>query len=128
MKFNDYWKIPKNIKEYFSPKRERQLKEKYGKLYTLHTILSIVILLLPFLVFIFLIPTSAFEATTKLGDLLSFLGFTLGFIGSLAIGIGFANIFMAIIKQYLGHFVTLIAMAIGIALDMLGLFLYSLVK
>ena len=86
MKFNDYWKIPKNIKEYFSPKRERQLKEKYGKLYTLHTILSIVILLLPFFVFIFLIPTSAFESTTELGDLLSFLGFTLGFIGSLAIG------------------------------------------
>ena len=108
--------------------KEKQLKEKYGKLYTLHTILSIVILLLPFLVFIFLIPTSAFEATTKLGDLLSFLGFTLGFIGSLAIGIGFANIFMAIIKQYLGHFITLIAMTIGISLDMLGLFLYSLVK
>ena len=128
MKFNDYWKIPKNIKEYFSPKRERELKEKYGKLYTLHTVLSIVILLLPFFAFIFLIPTSAFEATTKLGDLLSFLGFTLGFIGSLAIGIGFANIFMAIIKQYLGHFITLIAMTIGVALDMLGLFLYSLVK
>ena len=128
MKFKDYWKIPKNIKEYFSPKRERELKEKYGKLYTLHTILSIMILLLPFLVFIFLIPTSAFEATTKLGELLIFLGFTLGFIGSLAIGIGFANIFMAIVKQYLGHFITLIAMTIGIALDMLGLFLYSLVK
>ena len=86
MKFNDYWKIPKNIKEYFSPKREGQLKEKYGKLYTLHTILSIVILLLPFLVFIFLIPTSAFEATTKLGDLLSFLGFTLGFVHSVGLG------------------------------------------
>ena len=128
MKFNNYWKTPKNIKEYFSPKRERQLKEKYGKLYTLHIVLSIVILLLPFFVFIFLIPTSAFETTTKLGDLLSFLGFTLGFIGSLAIGTCFANIFMAIIKQYLGHFVTLIAIAIGIVLDMLGLFLYSLVK
>ncbi len=128
MKFNDYWKIPKDVKEYFSPKRERQLKEKYGKLYTLHTVLSIAILLLPFFVFIFLIPTSAFEATTKQGDLLSFLGFTLGFIGSLAIGIGFVNIFMAIIKQYLGHFVTLIAMTLGIVFDILGLFLCSLVK
>ena len=128
MKFNDYWKIPKDVKEYFSPKREKQLKEKYGKLYTLHTVFSVAILLLPFFVFIFLIPTSAFEATTRLGDLLSFLGFTIGFIGSLAIGIGFANIFMAMIKQYLGHFVTLIAITIGIALDILGLFLHSLVK
>ena len=128
MKFNDYWKIPKNIKEYFSPKRERELKEKYGKLYTLHIVFSIVILLIPLFIFIFLIPTSAFEATTKLGELLSFLGFVLGLIGSFAIGIGFVNVFAAIIKQYLGHFVTLIALTIGMVLDMLGLFLCSLVK
>ena len=128
MKFNDYWKIPKNIKEYFSPKRERELKEKYGKLYTLHIVFSIVSLLIPLFIFIFLIPTSAFEATTKLGELLSFLGFVLGLIGSFAIGIGFVNVFAAIIKQYLGHFVTLIALTIGMVLDMLGLFLCSLVK
>ncbi len=128
MKFNDYWRIPKNVKEYFSPKREKQLKEKYGKLYTVHTVFSVVILLIPFLVFMLLIPTSAFEPTTKFGDLLSLLGGILGFMGSLAIGIGLGNIFMAIVKQYLGHFVTLIFIAIGIALDTLGLFLYSLVK
>ena len=128
MKFNDYWQIPKNVEDYFSPKNEKQLKEKYGKLHTLHIVFSIVILLIPLFVFIFLIPTSAFEATTKLGELLSFLGFVLGLIGSFAIGIGFVNIFAAIIKQYLGHFVTLIAIAIGIVLDILGLFLCSLVK
>ena len=128
MKFNDYWKIPKDAKEYFSPKSDIQLKEKYGKLYTLHIVFSIVILLIPLFIFIFLIPTSAFEATTKLGELLSFLGFVLGLIGSFAIGIGFVNVFAAIIKQYLGHFVTLIALTIGMVLDMLGLFLCSLVK
>jgi len=28
MKFNDYWKIPKNAKSFFSPKQEKLLKEK----------------------------------------------------------------------------------------------------
>ena len=56
MKFNDYWNLPKNVKNYFSPKQEKDLKEKYGKLYTLHTILSIVIVLMPLLFIYVLLP------------------------------------------------------------------------
>ncbi len=54
MKFNDYWNLPKNVKNYFSPKQEKYLKEKYGKLYTLHIILSIVIVLMPFIIYVLL--------------------------------------------------------------------------
>ena len=49
MKFDDYWKVPKDSKKYFSPKKEKELKEKYGVFYTLHTILCVAILIIPFL-------------------------------------------------------------------------------
>lgn len=128
MRFNDYWNLPKNAKNYFSPKQEKYLKEKYGKLYTLHTILSIVILLLPFVVYLCIAPSNAFEPTTQSGNILGAVGGILGLVGSVSIGVGVVNCFMAFIKQYLGHWVTLITISAGIALDALGLFVFTLVK
>ena len=128
MRFNDYWNLPKNAKNYFSPKHEKHLKEKYGKLYTLHTILSIVILLLPFVVYLCIAPSNAFEPTTQSGNILGAVGGILGLVGSVSIGVGVVNCFMVFIKQYLGHWVTLITISAGIALDALGLFVFTLVK
>ena len=127
MKFNDYWKLPKNVKNYFSPKKE-VLKEKYGKLYTVHTILSVVILLSPFVVYLCLAPSSAFEPTTQSGNLFGAIGGILGLIGSLFIGFGLVNCFMALIKQYLGHWITIITIVGGVTLDAFGLFVFTLVK
>ena len=128
MKFNDYWKIPKNAKSFFSPKQEKLLKEKYGKLYILYTILPIVILLISFIVFLSISPSNAFEPTTQNSNLLGALGGILGLFGSLLLSVGIINIFMFFIKQYLGHFVTLIAIIGGVILDGLGLFVFSFVK
>lgn len=128
MKFNDYWNLPKNAKQYFSPKQETHLKEKYGKLYTLHTIFSVVILLIPFIVYLCIAPSNAFEATTQSGNILGAVGGILGLVGSLAIGVSLVNCFMAFIKQYLGHWVTLIAFVGGVMLDVLGLFIFTLVE
>ena len=127
MKFNDYWKLPKNVKNYFSPKKE-VLKEKYGKLYTVHTILSVVILLSPFVVYLCLAPSNAFEPTTQSGNLFGAIGGILGLIGSLLIGFCLVNCFMAFIKQYLGHWITIITIVGGVTLDVFGLFVFTLVK
>ncbi len=128
MKFNDYWKIPENAKNYFSPKQEKQLKEKYGKLYTIHTIFSVVILLVPSIVFLIISPTNAFEPTTQIGNLCGALGGLLGLLGSISIGVGLVNVFMILVKQYLGHWVTIIAIIGGVILDSFGLFIFSFVK
>lgn len=126
--FNDHWKLPKKSKQYFSPKQEKQLKEKYGIWYTFHTILSIIILIVPLFIFLFLSPSNAFSPTTQNGNLLGGMGFILGLIGSMSVGVGLVNIFMSLIKQYLGHLVTLISIIGGLLLDILGLFVFSLVK
>lgn len=127
MKFNDYWKPPRKTKEFFSPKYEKQLKEKYGALYTLHTVLSIIILLAPFFVFLYLSPSNAFDAKTESGNLIGAVGGIIGLIGSFSIGVGFVNVFMVFIKQYLGHLVTLIAILGGVLLDAFAIFLFSFV-
>ena len=128
MKFNDYWNLPKNAKNYFSPKQEKYLKEKYGKLYIVHTILSIFILLIPFVVYLCIAPSNTFEPTTQSGNLLGAVGGILGLIGSFSIGVGLVNCFMAFIKQYLGHWVTLIALVVGLVLDAIGFFVFTFVK
>lgn len=128
MKFNDYWKLPQNAKDYFSPKQEKQLKEKYGAFYTIHIIFSIIIVLAPFVVFLIISPSNAFEPTSQISNIYGALGGILGLLGSVSIGVGLVNVFMALIKQYLGHWVTLIALVCGVMLDVLGLFVFTFVK
>ena len=128
MNFNDYWNIPQNAKKFFSPKQKKELKAKYGIWYTFHTILSIVILLTPFFIFLFLSPSNDFEPTTQSGNLLGAIGGIIGLIGSFSIGVGLVNIFMTLVKQYLGHIVTLVSIVGGILLDILGLYVFSLVR
>ncbi len=128
MKFNNYWKLPKRSSRFFSPKQERNLKEKYGIWYTFHTIFSVIIIFTPFVILLCLSPDNAFEPTTQVGNLYGALGAILGLVGSVSIGVGLVNIFMALIKQYLGHIVTLIAIISGVILDVLALQIFSLVK
>lgn len=128
MRFNDYWKPPKNVKDFFSPKYEKQLKAEYGKWYTAHLICTFIILFIPFFVFLSLVPNQSFEPANQTENFLGAVGGIIGLIGSLAVGIGFSNVFMALVKQYLGHIVTLVAVVGGILLDVLALFLLSMVK
>ncbi len=128
MKFNDYWKLPKDAKKYFSPKQEKKLKEKYGILYTLHTILSVVIVIAPIIVFFLNMPENALNPTTQTSNLLGAVGGMVGMVGSALIGLGLVNVFMIFVKQYLGHLVTLITITIGVILYYLSLFIFSFVN
>ena len=94
MKLNDYWKIPKNAKQYFSPKYEKKLKEKYGIWYTFHTFLSILIAFVPLVVFFIVSPSNAFNPSTQIDNAIGGIGGIIGIIGSLSIGVGLVNIFM----------------------------------
>ena len=98
MRFNDYWKIPKNAKAYFSPKRERELKAKYGVWYTVHTVISVFIAFVPFVVFLLLSPVDAFHPTTSVGNLLGAIGAIIGLI--LLIIIVFVAVFSAFYFDY----------------------------
>ncbi len=115
-------------KNFFSPKQEKYFKEKYGKLYTFHIIFSIITLFIPFFVYLCIASSNAFESTTQNGNILGAVGGILGLVGSLSIGVGLVNCLMAFINQYLGHWVTLIAVLGGVALDALGLFIFTFVK
>ena len=128
MKFNDCWKIPRDAKQYFSPKYEKKLKEKYGMWYTLHTVLSILIAFLPLVLFFIISPSNAFEPSTQIGNIIGGLGGIIGVIGSVIVGVGLVNIFMALVKQYLGHWVTIITIIGGTILDLLALLLFSFVR
>ena len=128
MKFNDYWKIPKNAKQYFSPNHEKRLKKQYGVWYTFHTIVSIVIAFVPLVVFFIVSPENAFSPSTQIDNILGGIGGIVGIIGSLSIGVGLVNVFMILVKQYLGHWVTIISIFAGILLDTFALFLFSLVR
>lgn len=128
MKFNNYWKIPQNAKKYFSPKQEKLLKQKYGGWYTVHTILSIVILFIPLIAFFCLIPSNGFNPETQGGNLLGAIAAIIGLIGSASVGVGFVNIFMALVKQYLGHYVTLISIVGGIVVDAIAILLFYFVE
>lgn len=128
MGFNEIWMLPKNAKKIFNPKQEKKLKEKYGAWATVHTIISCIIVFLPFIAFMFLIPENALNPTTYSGNVLGGIGGILGLIGSVSVGIGFVNIFMLLVKQYLGHLVTIISITVGLAVSAVALFVFSLAK
>ena len=128
MKFNDYWKIPKNANQYFSPKYEKKLKDRYGIWYTFHTFLSILIGIVPLVVFFIVSPSNAFNPSTQIDNVIGGIGGIIGIIGSVSIGVGLVNIFMFLIKQYLGHWVTIVSIVGGTLLDVLALFVFSFVN
>lgn len=125
---NSNWKIPKNATNYFSPKQEKMLKQKYGVWYNLHTMFSIVILLIPVIIFFTMMPDNVLNAQTQGGNTLGAIAGIIGVIGALSIGVGIVNIFMALIKQYLGHYMTLISIVAGIVVDAVAMLLFRMVK
>jgi hypothetical protein len=120
--------IAKKLERLFFTKTRKILKEKYGVFYTIHTILSIIILLVPFVIFLIIAPSNAFEPTTQISNIYGAVGGILGLIGSFSIGVSLVNILSALLKQYLGHWVTLIALVCGVILDVLALLIFTFVK
>ena len=70
-------------------------------------------------------PTIYFFLCSKIQSTMSVFElpfWIVGFISSCGVSIGFANLFMIVHKQYLGHYVTLWSFLIGIAGSAIGLF------
>ena len=104
------WKIPQNAADYFDPHYDDSFKAKHPFLYFL-TVVIIIILVVsgPF-------PFLAFCGTlnVQIESLFEGLLLLMGFISSFGISIGLCNVFMILHKQYLGHYVTIISLLIGI--------------
>lgn len=104
------WKIPKNAAGYFDPHYDDAFKAKHPFLYFLTIVIIIILVLsgpLPFLVF-------CGTLNIQIESLFEGLLLLTGFISSFGISIGLCNIFMILHKQYLGHYVTIISLLIGI--------------
>lgn len=97
------WTPPKGSKAYFSAASDYEFKEKHPIGYGFLVMLGIVVLMLPVVLYlIFVIP---------LADNSPWL--MLGWVGGFFIGIGLFNFVAIIIKQYLGHLVSILSFIIG---------------
>ena len=94
------WTPPKNYKDYFYASSDDEFKAKHPIGYVFLVILGLAALLLPAIVFSVLVGTD--------------IGWVmLGFAGGFVFGIGLFNFVAIIIKQYLGHWVSIASFLIG---------------
>ena len=94
------WTPPENYKDFFYASSDDEFKEKHPVGYFFLVMLGLTALLLPAIVFCVL-------AGTESGWVM------LGFAGGFVFGIGLFNIVGIIIKQYLGHWVSIICFLVG---------------
>ena len=125
----DNWKVPKNAIDYFDPHYDDDFKASHPILFWL-TVLAIVVLVCvgPFI----FIPIASqiqpdFNSPYLLINAIETVILLVGLVGSLGISIGLCNVFMILHKQYLGHWVTLITLGIGVVSSALSLLLLWLI-
>lgn len=100
-------KPPKGFLRFFNPASDEHFKKKHPVGYVFLVILGIFAFLLPLLVFIIVLMTNK-----NLDDSGS-AWMVLAFIGCLVMGVGLFNLVAIIIKQYLGHLLTIICLLGG---------------
>ncbi|MBR2957978.1 MAG: hypothetical protein IKC20_06980 [Clostridia bacterium] len=94
------WIPPKNYKHYFDASSDIEFKQKHPVGYVFLVILGLAA---------FLLPANLFVLLAEVDN-----GWTiLGYIGGLIFGIGLFNVVAIIIKQYLGHWVSIISFLLG---------------
>ena len=96
------WTPPKEAPSYFFATSDFEFKEKHPIGYGFLMLLAIVALLLPVVLYLFVIPNDINSAWIMLG-----------WVGAFIIGIGLFNFVAIIIKQYLGHLVSILSFIIG---------------
>lgn len=109
-----YWRVPKGIKisQWFSPSADFAFRASHPKLYVLLTLIGLVLLLLPMVLY--------FTVGFHLHPDVTPWAVIAGFFGSFAVGAGLLNLVAAWMHQYLGHIVTLALILGGAALMVLG--------
>ena len=104
------WTPPKEYKNYFYASSDEEFKAKHPIGYGFLVMLGIVALLLPAIVFCVLVGTES-------GWVM------LGVAGGFVFGIGLFNFVAIIIKQYLGHWVSIISFLVGGIMMLISWFL-----
>ena len=94
------WTPPKNYMDYFDPASDEEFKAKHPIGYGFLVMLGIAALLLPAIVFSMFVNMESGWVV-------------LGFIGGFIFGIGLFNFVAIIIKQYLGHWVSIVSFSVG---------------
>lgn len=104
------WMPPKDYLYYFSASSDEEFKRKHPIGYGLLVILGITVLLLPAAAFGILVETDS-------GWVM------LGWAGGFVFGIGLFNFVAILIKQYLGHLVSVLSFLIGGTMMLISWFL-----
>lgn len=94
------WTPPENYRDYFYASSDEEFKQKHPVGYFFLVLLGIAVLLLPAILFSALVGSET-------GWVI------LGFAGGFVFGIGLFNFVAIIIKQYLGHWVSIVCFSLG---------------
>ena len=108
---------PKGASSYFLATSDDEFKRKHPIGYVFLVTLGLVALMLPVILYlVFVIPLDINSPWLMLG-----------WVGAFVIGIGLFNFVAIIIKQYLGHLVSILSFAIGSVLIWLSLVLMGVI-
>ena len=111
------WIPPKGASSYFLATSDDEFKRKHPIGYVFLVTLGLVALMLPVILYlVFVIPLDINSPWLMLG-----------WVGAFVIGIGLFNFVAIIIKQYLGHLVSILSFAIGSVLIWLSLVLMGVI-
>ena len=114
---NSKWTPPKGASAYFSASSDYDFKKKHPIGYFFLVMLGMFALILPIALYlIFVIPYQINSPWIMLG-----------WVGGFIIGIGLFNFVAIIIKQYLGHLVSILSFAIGSVLILISLILMGII-
>ena len=121
----DNWGLPKNAADYFDPHYDDKFKREHPVLYVLTVIAIITCVMVGPAIYLFLCSAvlSDFSNSMEFRNSFEFIIWLVGFVASFGISIGICNLFMIIHKQYLGHYVTIYSIGIGIFGAFASLFL-----
>ncbi len=111
--FKSSWLPPEGASAFFSADSDWYFKQKHPVLYPLVVLLGLAAFLLPCVLYGLVIEGLQLAGGVTL----------LGYIGGLIAGVGCFNLVAALLRQYLGHLVTLCAWGAGVLLMLLGLVL-----
>lgn len=109
------WLPPKNARKYFEPASDADFKRRHPIGYPLLVLLGITALILPCVVY-----TVCYYAAVGGSENETVWGI-IGWVGAFMIGICLFNFVSIIIKQYLGHFVSIIFFVLGSALVIISI-------
>lgn len=117
-KKNGSWTPPKGASRYFSAASDYDFQRRHPIGYFFLVLLGITALLLPAALYMILVLP--YDANSP--------WLILGWVGSFVIGIGLFNFVAIIIKQYLGHLVSIFSFVIGAILVWISLVRMGIVQ